>query len=190
MSLIIAARFDTFEKAEDASVRLQATGVTKEELSIVYVTEHGQHARTPIGGDSMTDEGSAEAPKGAGKGVVIGVLVGAGAGVAIRFGLNAPWIIIAVAAAVGGYLGSLSGAMSHTRTARQNSKTSLANFENARQSGVLIAIHTQQTNMDTVIETLEESDAMDIERASGLWQRGAWADFDPTKAREPVARSA
>jgi hypothetical protein len=32
---------------------------------IVYVTDHGQHARTPIGGDSIKDEGSTEAPKGA-----------------------------------------------------------------------------------------------------------------------------
>jgi hypothetical protein len=65
MSLIIAARFNTFEKAEHASVKLQAKGVTKEDLLIVYVTDHGQHARTPIGGDSIKDEGSTEAPKGA-----------------------------------------------------------------------------------------------------------------------------
>ncbi|MFM0061499.1 hypothetical protein [Paraburkholderia phytofirmans] len=190
MSLIIAGRFNTFEKAEHASVKLQAKGVTEEDISIVYVTDHGQHARTPIGGDELNDEGSKEAPKGAGKGVVLGVLVGACVGVGMRIGLNAPWITIAIAAAVGGYLGSLSGAMSHTRASRKKSRTSLENFENARQSGVLIAIHAEQTNVDTIIATLEECEAMDIERASGLWQRGAWADFDPTKARCPATRAA
>lgn len=189
MSLIIAARFNTFEKAEDASLKLQAKGITKEDVSIVYVTEHGQHARTPIGGDSPDDPGSKQAPKGAGKGVFLGALLGACLGVGIRLGFHAPWVTIAIAAAVGAYLGSLSGAMSHTRTSKQQSRTSLDNFENARQSGVLIAIHTGQNSANSVIETLEACDAMDIEQASGLWQRGAWADFDPTSARQPAIKA-
>ncbi|WP_345817139.1 hypothetical protein AAGS40_24990 (plasmid) [Paraburkholderia sp. PREW-6R] len=187
MSLIIAGRFNTFEKAEGASRRLQAVGFTKEDLSIVYVTEHGQHARTPIGGDAMTDHGSKEAPKGAGKGVFVGLLLGAGVGVAIRFGLHASWFAIPIATGVGAYLGSLSGAMSHTKGSKPESQTSLDNFENARQSGVLIAVHAGPETADTAVATLKECDAMDIEHASGLWQQGAWADFDPTKAREPVA---
>ena len=189
MSLIIAARFNTFERAEDASIKLQAKGITKEDVSIIYVTDHGQHARTPIGGDAIDDHGSKQAPKGAGKGVLLGAVVGACIGIGIRVGLHAPWVTIAIGTAVGAYVGSLSGAMSHTKTSRQHSQTSLDNFENARQSGVLIAIHTGQKSADAIIETLASCEAMDIEHASGLWQQGRWADFDPTKARQQAARA-
>src|ERR1700759_1361808 len=148
MSLIIAARFNTFEKAEDASLKLQTNGITKEDVSIVYVTEHGQHARTPIGGDASEDRGSKQTPKGAGKGVLLGALLGACLGVAICLGFHAPWVTIATAAAVGVYLGSLAGAMSPATPSRNQSRTSLDDFENARQSGVLNAIHAGQKSAD------------------------------------------
>lgn len=54
------------------------------------MTDHGQHARTPIGGDAIDDHGSKQAPKGAGKGVLIEAVVGACIGVGIRVGLHAP----------------------------------------------------------------------------------------------------
>jgi len=185
MSLIIAGRFDTFQKAELASQEMQASGFTEEDLSIFYVSSQGQHSRTPIGGDAMNDRGSTAAPKGAGKGVVIGIVLGALAGVTIFLAFRAPLVVTAIGAAVGAYLGSLVGAMSHTRNSKANSKTSLDNAENARHAGVLLAVHAAEETADGATATLRVCEAMDIERTSGLWQRGAWADFDPTKAPLP-----
>lgn len=181
MSLIIAGRFDTFPTAEHASQQLQAAGITEEDLSIFFVSPQGQHSRTPIGGDSMTDRGAKSAPKGAGKGVVIGIIFGALVGIGIFGAFKAPLIVTAIGAAIGAYVGSLVGAMSHTRVSRPHSATSLDNVENARQSGVLLAVHAALETQDSVTSILRRCGAMEVERTSGLWQRGSWADFDPTK---------
>ncbi|BCQ29084.1 hypothetical protein NK8_72740 (plasmid) [Caballeronia sp. NK8] len=186
MSLILAGRFDTFEKAERARQRLLDTGVTQEDLSIVYVSPQGQHSRTPIGGDSMSDQGAKSAHKGAWKGVAAGALVGGAVGVAIFLGFKTPWVTVFIGIGLGAYIGSLAGAMSHTRKAKQGTVNPMETAEHARHSGVLLAVHVSEESVAGATSVLQAGGAMDIERASGQWQQGAWADFDPTKAPLPV----
>jgi hypothetical protein len=185
MSLIVAARFTTFPAAEDAAQRLFNSGFVEEDVTLFFVNPTGQHARYPIGGDTDTDIGSAEAPKGAGKGVTIGAVVGAAVGVAIFTVFSAPLLVSVIAAGVGAYVGSLIGAMSHTRKGGRSGHHGTQQHE-TRDSGVLLAVHVSPDSQYDAARILRETGGAAIERANGRWQRGRWADFDPTRPPETM----
>ena len=92
----------------------------------------------------------------------------------------------AIAAGVGAYIGSLAGAMSHTRASKPHSATSHANQENARHAGVLVAVHVSPETQTDAATILREAGGMEIERASGRWKQGRWSDFDPLQPPHPV----
>ena len=48
-----------------------------------------------------------------------------------------------------------------------------------RNSGVLVAVHVSPENQMEAARILRETGGADTERATGHWQRGKWADFDP-----------
>jgi hypothetical protein len=185
MSLIVAARFTTFPAAEDAGQKLFNAGFVEEDVTLFFVNPRGQHARFPIGGDTGTDPGAKKAPKGAGMGVTIGAVLGAVVGVAIFAAFSAPIIVSLIAAGVGAYIGSLVGAMVGTRETGKAGHH-LAFHEEARDSGVLVAVHVSPDNQFDAARVLREAGGMAIERASGRWQQGRWADFDPLKTPEPL----
>ncbi|WP_345816277.1 hypothetical protein AAGS40_18765 [Paraburkholderia sp. PREW-6R] len=185
MSLIVAARFTTFPAAEEAAQRLFNAGFVEEDVTLFFVNPRGQHARYPIGGDTHTDAGSKEAPKGAGMGVTIGAVAGAVVGVGIFAAFSAPIIVSLIAAGVGAYVGSLVGAMSRTRSGgHAGERTPL--HEETRDSGVLVAVHVSPDNQLEAAGVLRDAGGVAIERASGRWQQGRWADFDPLKTPVPM----
>jgi hypothetical protein len=186
MSLIVAARFTTFPAAEDAAAKLFNAGFVEEDVTLFFVNPRGQHARFPIGGDTSTDAGARDAPKGAGMGVTIGAVVGAVVGVGIFAAFSAPIVVSLIAAGVGAYIGSLVGAMSRTRDSAHASLRS-AFHEETRDSGVLVAVHVSPDNQFDAARVLREAGGMAIERASGRWQQGRWADFDPLKQPVPLS---
>ncbi|WP_447919874.1 hypothetical protein [Achromobacter aegrifaciens] len=53
MSLIVAARFDTFDQAAMAARQLCAEGYTEDDIHTFYINTAGEHARYPIGGDRV-----------------------------------------------------------------------------------------------------------------------------------------
>ncbi|CAB3793849.1 hypothetical protein [Paraburkholderia fynbosensis] len=185
MSLIVAARFTTFPTAENAAQKLFNAGFVEEDVTLFFVNPRGQHARYPIGGDTATDPGAKGAPKGAGMGVTIGAVLGAVVGVAIFAAFSAPLIVSLIAAGVGAYVGSLAGAMARTRETGKSGHH-LAFHEEARDSGVLVAVHVSPDNQLDAARVLREAGGVAIERASGRWQQGRWADFDPLKTPEPL----
>jgi hypothetical protein len=183
MSLIVAGRFDTFPQAERTAQALFDHGFAHEDVTLFFVNPPGQHARFPIGGDVSTDPGAKDAPKGAIEGVAIGAVVGAIAGVAIFAITDMPMLISAIAAGVGAYVGSMIGALSHTQRAlkQQDERENFAHRED-REAGVLVAVHVDVATQKQASHVLREAGALDIERASGRWRNGRWADFDPTQA--------
>ena len=185
MSLIVAARFTTFPAAEDAAQKLFNAGFVEEDVTLFFVNPRGQHARHPIGGDTGTDAGARDAPKGAGMGVTIGAVAGAVVGVAIFAAFAAPLLVSLIAAGVGAYIGSLVGAMARTRETGKAGHH-LNFYEEARDSGVLVAVHVTPDNQFDAARVLREARGAAIERASGRWQQGRWADFDPLKTPEPL----
>ena len=185
MSLIVAARFTTFPTAEDAAQKLFNAGFVEEDVTLFFVNPRGQHARYPIGGDTSTDPAAKNAPKGAGIGVTIGAVIGAVIGVAIFAAFSAPLIVSLIAAGVGAYVGSLVGAMSRTREGGKAGHRSPLH-EETRDSGVLVAVHVSPDNQLDAARVLREAGGVAIERASGRWQQGRWADFDPLKTPVPL----
>ena len=185
MSLIVAARFTTFPAAESAAHKLFDAGFVEEDVTLFFVNPRGQHARHPIGGDTGTDPSAREAPKGAGMGVTIGAVIGAVVGVAIFAMFSAPLLVSLIAAGVGAYVGSLVGAMSRTRE-HGKSDHHVPFHEEIRDSGVLVAVHVSPDNQFDAARVLRDAGGASIEKASGRWQQGRWADFDPRRTPEPM----
>jgi hypothetical protein len=177
MSLIVAARFTTFPAAEVAAQRLFNAGFVEEDVTLFFVNPPGQHARFQPGGAISADANAREAPKGAEVGITIGAAVGAMVGVGIFAAFSAPLIMSLVAAGVCAYVGSLVGAMMRTHEASN---------EETRDSGVLVAVHVAPDNQLDAARVLRDAGGAAIERATGRWQQGRWADFDPLKQREPI----
>jgi hypothetical protein len=193
MSLIIAGRFQTFAKAEAAAQRLFANGFLEEDVTLFYVAPSGQHARLATGGDHYADAGARDASKGASKGVVIGAVVGAIVGAAVFVLFKAPLLASVLAAGAGAYVGSLAGAMSHAHSGKRAAADSTsadnhgsANAVDARQSGVVVAVHVGPELQAQAAGILRDAGGAEVERASGQWRNGRWADFDPAKPPEPV----
>jgi hypothetical protein len=192
MSLIIAGRFQTFPKAEAAAQRLFARGFLEEDVTLFYVAPSGQHGLTGTG-EHYAGAGAQEASKGAGKGVTIGAVLGAIVGAALFVLFKAPWLAAVLAAGAGAYVGSLTGAMAHARSGKRAaaSSTSIgnhgsANAVDARHSGVVVAVHVAPELQAQAAAILRDAGGKEVERASGQWRNGRWADFDPVKPPEPV----
>ena len=185
MSLIVAARFTTFPAAESAAQKLFDGGFVEEDVTLFFVNPRGQHARYPIGGDIGTDPGARDAPKGAGMGVTIGAVVGAVIGVAVFAAFSAPLLVSLIAAGVGAYVGSLVGAMSRTRK-HDPAGHRVPFHEESRDSGVLVAVHVSPDNQLDAARVLRDAGGVSIEKATGRWQQGRWADFDPLRTPQPL----
>ena len=69
MSLIVAARFQTFDEAREAAQRLGREGFDEGDIHTFYINTAGEHARYPLGGDRVADPDA--------RGAHIGALAGA-----------------------------------------------------------------------------------------------------------------
>jgi hypothetical protein len=192
MSLIVAGRFTTFGDAEAAIGTMHSNGFVDEDISLFYVNPGGQHARYPIGGDVYADPQARSASVGA----TAGIAIGAAVGIVVAIGLSTlvfhSILVLAVAAGVGAYVGSLAGAMWRTRGGGHAEPPDPAHEPDGtpktRESGVLLAVHVSPQNQQQAAQLLHSAGGMEIERASGRWQDGRWADFDPTRTLEPIGR--
>jgi hypothetical protein len=165
MSTIIAGRFEQSEQSDHAVEALVGHGIARSDISVFYVTPAGQHDATPIGGDEQESAGTERADSEAGAGAAIGGVSAGVVGAAVG-------VIAGLAAAAGAYGGSLAGAMSGTMD---------AGARHIRHAGMLVAIHATGADETTIVRTLRDAGALDVERADGTWAEGDWSDFDPTK---------
>lgn len=182
MSLIIAARFDTFEHAERAADSLMKNGVQSEDMHTFFVNPAGAHARLPIGGDRIADSGSKGAPYGAFGGAALLALVGGVVGALIGFILNNAVLPVAIGAGIGAYVGSLIGGVSRLgRKENTGAATNIQSVEDqpGRPAGVLLAVRVDAPEQIRIGDLLRASGGIEIERAQGRWDAGQWRDFDP-----------
>ncbi|MCC8404861.1 hypothetical protein LJ655_23805 [Paraburkholderia sp. MMS20-SJTN17] len=177
MSLIVAATFTTFPAAENAAQRLFDAGFVEEDVTLFFVNPPGQHARVRPRGDAIIDAIAKATPSGAEMGIAIGAAIGAVVGVGVFAVFSAPLIVSLVAAGVCAYVGSLAGAMVRTRGPVD---------EQIRDSGVLVAVHVSPDSQLDAARVLRDAGGASIERATGRWQQGRWADFDPFTQPEPL----
>ncbi|MDX1377044.1 MAG: hypothetical protein R3357_15870 [Burkholderiales bacterium] len=183
MARIVAGRFQTEQRAEEAVSALAEAGIGRDKLANFVVLPPGQHALHPLGGDAGHDRGTRKSPRGAALGIAGGVVVGALLGwlIASAIDLAQDMMVLAVlaGAAAGAYVGSFVGALAKTRAPNPN----LASPEEpvSRKAGPLVAAevgdHEQQ--FAAACDVLAGYDAFEIEQADGTIRDGDWVDFDP-----------
>lgn len=182
MSLIIAARFETFEQAQNAAGALMKNGVTSEDMHTFFVNPAGAHARFPIGGDRVADPDAKGAPGGA-AGFAVGLaVVGAIVGALIGFSFGHTILPVVGGAGLGAYIGSLIGGLSRMGRGRSGKTTDERHEADAyggRAAGVLLAVRVDRGHERTIGDILRQHGGIEIERAQGRWQDGQWKDFDP-----------
>ncbi|MBB5214098.1 hypothetical protein [Parapusillimonas granuli] len=182
MSLIVAARFQTFDEAEGAARALKEIGIMEDALHTFFVNPPGSHDRYPLGGDRAHDPDSAGAPLGAiGAAAAIG-LFGAIVGGGLALGFTGSMLPIIAAAGVGAYVGSLIGAvffLGKKRPRRSLRDARDAKVNQGRASGVMLAVHTSAEQQQAVADILRSKGGVEVERAQGRWEDGKWRDFDP-----------
>lgn len=182
MSMIVAARFQTFDQAARAAEKLYAEGFTEDDIHTFYVNTAGEHARYPMGGDRLADPDAKGAHFGAVAGASALGLLFALVGGLIAAGLAASVFIIIAAAGVGAYLGALAGALWVTGRGRRRAQAAPSAPDThppIRQAGVMLALHVPPEREPLARQVLREAGGHDIERASGRWVNGKWEDFDP-----------
>jgi len=184
MSLIVAARFDSFPEAENAARRLFREGFGEDAVNIFFVNPSGSHDRYPVGGDQAADPDSRGAHYGAIAGAALLATVGALIGAGGLFLYGRTGLEVVVAGAVGAYIGSLAGALFVTGRRSRHQAQEGAPMP-VRHAGVLTAVHVELNQEAEAARILREAGGMDIERAEGRWRDGKWVDFDPVSAPTP-----
>jgi hypothetical protein len=183
MATIIAGGFDVYSKTQEAIGRLRAAGVLEQDLCEFRVNPPGEHDRLAMGGDHHASQGA----KSAGAGATTGAAIGAAAGVAVGIAampVAGPAGIIA-GAGVGTYTGSLVGGMASRSSEPQPDHTDV------RPAEALVAVNVSAGTVaeEEVIRIFEECGAHQVERAEGLWENGAWADFDAVSPPQLIGGS-
>ena len=180
MSLIVAARFDTFEAAENAAASLmRTTGIQPDDIQLFFVNPAGAHDRHPLGGDRFADPEAVRAPVGAVGGAAMLGIVGALVGSGIAFVFADSVLPIVAGAGVGAYIGSLAGGMYALKERRQTGVLARPPAAPERHSGVMVAVHVTAETEKPVAASLRASGGAEVERALGRWVNGKWIDFDP-----------
>lgn len=179
MSLIVAARFDTFDHAAEAARKLCAEGFTEDDIHTFYINTVGEHARFPIGGDRVADPDAKGGHFGAVAGASALGLVFALLGGLIAARVGASVLIVIASAGVGAYLGALAGALWVVGRGRRTPQATTETHPAVRQAGVMLALHVAPDRDALARTVLKQAGGKDIERAQGRWLNGKWEDFDP-----------
>jgi uncharacterized protein YcfJ len=191
MSLIVAGRFTSFAVAEAAARQLFAEGFVEEDVNLFFVNPRGQHAH--LAADTLRSVPfTPSPPRHPARGAIVGAVAGAVLGVALFAAFSGSAVVAVLAAGVGAYVGSMIGA---TIEARKRALPPLgevvrhAVHHEARDSGVLVAVHVSPESQSHAAQVLARAGCQAIERATGRWNHGRWADFDPTKPPMPLAEA-
>ncbi|TAM06851.1 MAG: hypothetical protein EPN70_04490 [Paraburkholderia sp.] len=185
MSLIVAGRFTTFPAAEAVAEKLFARGFVEEDVNLFFVNPRGQHARHAI--HTATPQGPVLLSPHFTRNFTAGAVAGAVVGVVLFAGLSGSLPVMVLAAGVGAWIGAWIGISASRQHAAEHHERVLHEM---RSSGVLLAVHVSPENQAAAADVLREAGAADVERASGRWQGGHWADFDPTRTPEPYGKAA
>jgi len=177
MSQIVAGNFASKTQADSAIEALLSAGIERDHICSFRVNPPGQHDAYPIGGDEYMSPGAAGAGGSALRGAAIGGAIGLGAGIA-ALPIAGPVGVVG-GACIGAYVGSLAGEL---KTMGEDEENGVAPGTDAsRPAGVLVAVETPLAlERAFAADVLRQRGARDVEETEGIWQDGAWVDFDPT----------
>jgi hypothetical protein len=179
MSLIVAARFTTFDEAERAAQALFDNGFKEADVSVFFVNPPGMHDAYKVGGDRYSDSSATRSHGSVALGAAIGAAIGIAIGTVLVGVLELRPFVAAIAGGIGAYGGSLVGALNgmHPKPQTRNSGAQM----DSRPSGVLLAVHVEAGTETFASNLLKGRGGKDVERAEGRWRDGKWADFDPVE---------
>ena len=178
MSKIIGAHLQLQEETDRAREALVAAGFANDKIATFFVSDQGQHAATPIGGDHQLSPGAKESPEGLAKGAATGGAIGAAIGAA-TIPVTGP-LGPALGGLVGAHVGSLYS-FSHMKEAGEGEADdrSHANEVEPRRGGMMVAVEVADASEQQAIDIFRKFGTHHIERAEGNIVGGDWKDFDP-----------
>ncbi|KQP05532.1 general stress protein [Methylobacterium sp. Leaf93] len=178
----ITALYDSYDDASKAVAKLEASGISHSDISIVSSNENDRHAGRVTTGDHTRTDTAETASTGAGTGAGVGTLLGGAAGLLTGLGLlaipgvgpvvAAGWLVTTLAgagigAAAGGLVGGLTGAGLSEADAHTYS-------EGVRRGGTLVTVKADDLRASQVMDVLEEHGSVNVtERAEG-WKADGW----------------
>ncbi|MFD2365889.1 hypothetical protein [Pseudoduganella sp. GCM10020061] len=186
MSTILAGHFQLQDEIQRAREELIRAGFPDEQITAFYLSQPGQHDRTPIGGDHLISPGAKESPIGVVEGEVTGGAVGAAIGAATMpvTGILGP--------VVGGLVGAHVGSLYSFHKMKDHGEPEAGDEANEnerepRPAGMLIAVAcVSSAEEDRALELLRKLGAHHIEKAQGTIEGGDWTDFDPLSVPQLV----
>lgn len=188
MTVTISRLYDNRTDAERAVQRLEASGVSHSDISIVANNSDSWYSN-----DKKPDrdhDGVDDRAEGAGKGAGIGAGIGGAAGLLAGLGLlaipglgpvvAAGWLAAtAVGAAAGAATGGLVGALTEAGVSEADAHTYA---EGVRRGGTLVSARVAEADRGRLDAVLNES-SVNLRDRSAAWQKAGWTSFDP--AGEP-----
>ncbi|WP_019904760.1 general stress protein [Methylobacterium sp. 77] len=181
----ITALYDSYDDASNAVAKLESSGISHSDISIVSSNENDRHSGRLASTDTTrrhTTETAETASTGAGTGAGVGTLLGGAAGLLTGLGLlaipgvgpvvAAGWLVTTltgagIGAAAGGLVGGLTGAGLSEADAHTYS-------EGVRRGGTLVTVKVDDARASHVMDVLEEHGSVNVtERAEG-WKADGW----------------
>jgi hypothetical protein len=175
MSSILIGQYDDFATADAVIAELHAAGISAQSIERFHLNAPGKHDVLATGGDEDEDRDAHEG----GGGAVAGAAMGAAAGLAlgaVAIPIVGPFAA-AAGLAIGAYTGSFAGAVTQMGDDDHAAPESEIPM---RPAGVRVAVAVVDENASSRVErALRHGDVKSIELATGNWEGGRWADFDP-----------
>lgn len=188
MATILAGHFELQDEVKRARSELVDAGFPEDHICGFFVSQAGQHNRTPLGGDHLVSPGAKETGRGVLAGEVTGGAVGAALGAATA-PVTGPLGVL-VGGAVGAHVGSLYSFHRMKEPGEPEQHTDgdpRTNAEEPRHAGMMLAVEVEgQDEEDRALALLRRLGAQDIERAEGHIEDGDWSDFDPLRPAQPL----
>lgn len=188
--------YDEIEDARDVVEDLVDSGIPRDDISLVARDVSGEYGTQLEGYEEDYDRDADDAAEGAAGGAVGGAVVGGLTGVLVGLGAFAiPGLgpIIAAGpiaaglagAGIGAVTGGLLGALVEWGIPEEEAEYYA---ESVRRGSTLVAARVADTEVEDVVDIMNEYDAVDIERRAEYWQEEeGWEGYDVEA--EPYAAS-
>lgn len=189
MGKIVTRLYDSFERAEEAVLELERSGVAQGEISLVSHQSGIKSAAAAV--REPQDMTAAEASgTGAAFGAALGGLLGAGGGVMAGLGLiaipglgpvvAAGWLAAAAVGAVaggvvGGGTGGIVGALTNSGVSQEEADIFA---EGVRRGGTLVSVTVDDEEAASVEAVLDRSRHVELGRRREAYQGAGWTHFD------------
>jgi hypothetical protein len=172
--------FDNYNDAKDAVAELEATGISRSEISLVANNSDGWY-------DDDRSEAGEDAAGGAGIGAVVGgagglltglgIMAIPGVGPVVAAGWLAATAVGAIAgAAVGGAAGGIIGAMTDSGIPESDAHVYA---EGVRRGGTLVTARVDEPLVGEAERILGPSRTVDVAARRRDYEAGGWTGFNP-----------